>query len=445
MDMQTLYDLDIFSRDPDHHSVYGFVQDFTLTTGGKEALQRRMLHPITEYTQLVEAQQTVKFLKDHIDLWRNTFHAQEIKYLEEYFHSNIMPLDGDIASSFSLRIWLYRLRYGPDYDFISNSIYRLARFIQQLYEFVHLYARESPAAVFTELKRVIEAIFAEDTRRRLHAATSFPIKPHEIFYLDHFIRADHRSAFESILNAFYELDALFAFAQATATYHLVMPEINQPGGPLDIKGLYHLFLPHAVRNDVYFDATKAFIFLTGPNMAGKSTFLKACGIAVYLAHLGMGVPASSATIPVFDGIFTDIYITDQVEKGYSYFFNEVRRIQELASHLQAGKRLFIMIDEMFRGTNVQDAYDCSLAVIEKLLPYRNSYIVLASHLTELAHALQPSTAIRFYYFEAAVQDQQPVFSYQMKPGISEVRLGRLILQRQGILELLEKGRTPQDS
>lgn len=433
MDKQTLYDLDIFTNDTESSSVYERIHRFTLTAGGKEALQRRMREPVFAYDQVCRNQRTILHLIQHLEVWKKSFHAQEIQYLEDYLHSNITPLqETDI-----FHIWLYRWRYPADYAFLASSISRLAAFLQKLHPFSKVSSQAGVAEVLTNLHQIIKQIYADERKGWLMHAADDWLKPHQVFYLDHFIRFTHRKSFHFILDAFYELDALFAMAEATVKYQLAMPLLDKAGSRLAIKGLYHLFLPDAVRNDVYFDRDHPFIFLTGPNMAGKSTFLKACGIAMYLAHLGMGIPAASATIPVVDGLFTDIYVTDKIEKGYSYFFSEVQRIRQLAAELQQGKRLFVLIDEMFRGTNVQDAYDCSLAVVEKLMRFTNSYFLFASHLTELAYALQEHALIRFYCFDATVAHQQPCFSYRLKDGISSVRLGKIILEQEQVLALLD--------
>jgi DNA mismatch repair protein MutS len=434
MDTQTLYDLDIFPRDAVGRSVYEMIHCFTLTTGGKEALQRRMLQPAFDAPQVRQAQQTVRFLLQHLAAWKQSFSAQEMKYLEEYFHSNLTPLEEVDA----LHRWWYRWQYASDYAFIQSSIQRVAVFIRKLFAFVDMPGHQA-AEILNDVHRICDSLYTADQNGWLTAAADHTLNSHQVFYLDHFIRVLHKTQFISLLQAFYTLDALFACAEATQVYHFTFPVLTDPGQKLELRGLYHVFLPEGIRNDVHFDQRHPFIFLTGPNMAGKSTLLKACGIAVYLAHLGMGVPAREAVIPIFDGVFTDIYITDRVEQGYSYFFSEVRRIQELAEQLKAGKRMFILIDEMFRGTNVRDAYDCSLAVASRLAALHNSYTLFASHLTELAHALQSVDTIRFCYFDASVRNQQPYFNYRLREGVSDVRLGQVILRQQGVLDLLDQG------
>ena len=98
----------------------------------------------------------------------------------------------------------------------------------------------------------------------------------------------------------------------------------------------------------------------------------------------------------------------------------------------------MLIDELFKGTNVQDAMKCSSAVIQGLIKIRNSLFILSTHLYEIGEELQQFPNISFKYFETSVKDDQLHFSYQLKEGISNDRLGYLILKREKVVDLLEK-------
>ncbi len=124
-------------------------------------------------------------------------------------------------------------------------------------------------------------------------------------------------------------------------------------------------------------------------------------------------------------------------KGESYFYNEVQRIKATVTKVNDGRKWLILIDELFKGTNVQDAMKCSSTVIEGLLKIRNSLFILSTHLYEIGEDLKKYPNINFKYFETAVSDDQLQFSYQLKDGISNDRLGYLILKREGVVNLLE--------
>jgi DNA mismatch repair ATPase MutS len=193
-----------------------------------------------------------------------------------------------------------------------------------------------------------------------------------------------------------------------------------------------------VAYNVHLDQEQNFLFLTGANMAGKSTFIKAVGVAVYLAHVGMGVPATGLHLSLFDGLLSNIQVEDNITKGESYFFNEVQRIKKTINKINDGRNWLILIDELFKGTNVQDAMKCSTVVVEGLRKMQNALFILSTHLYEIGEGLMQFPNIQFRYFETSVNEDQLIFNYQLKTGISNDRLGYLILKREGVVNMLEK-------
>jgi DNA mismatch repair ATPase MutS len=207
---------------------------------------------------------------------------------------------------------------------------------------------------------------------------------------------------------------------------------------VDATGLYHLLLPKPVSYDLHLDPAHNFLFLTGANMAGKSTLIKAVGSAVFLAHLGMGVPATKMRLSLFDGLLSNINVEDNIAKGESYFFNEVQRVKNTVEKINDGKKWLVLIDELLKGTNVQDATKCSLTVIKGLIRIQNSLFILSTHLYEIGEELKGFENIAFRYFETNVKDEQLEFSYQLREGISNDRIGYVILKREKVVEMLEK-------
>ncbi|HSB94336.1 MAG TPA: hypothetical protein VLC28_14535, partial [Flavitalea sp.] len=243
-----------------------------------------------------------------------------------------------------------------------------------------------------------------------------------------------------LINIYGRIDAWHAMAKAMKHFQLVFPEfVKDDSAPvIEADGLYHILLSAAVPYDVSMKRQANFFFLTGANMAGKSTFIKAVGTAVFLAHLGMGVPATSMRLSIFDGLLSNINVVDNIVKGESYFFNEVQRIRNTIIKINDGRKWLVLIDELFKGTNVQDAMKCSLTVIRGLIKIDSSLFILSTHLYEIGEELRQFNNIRFRYFETAVDDDQLVFSYQLKEGISNDRIGYLILKREKVVDLLEK-------
>jgi DNA mismatch repair ATPase MutS len=116
----------------------------------------------------------------------------------------------------------------------------------------------------------------------------------------------------------------------------------------------------------------------------------------------------------------------------------VQRIKNTIEKINTGKKWLVLIDELFKGTNVQDAMKCSLAVIKGLIKIKNSLFILSTHLYEIGEELKNYPNISFRYFETRVMDEQLEFSYQLREGISNDRIGYVILKREKVVEMLER-------
>src|SRR5205085_11395111 len=143
------------------------------------------------------------------------------------------------------------------------------------------------------------------------------------------------------------LEAWYSMAMAVKTYDLSFPKFVEQDDPyFNAQGLYHVLLQAPVAYDLILKPEENFLFLTGANMAGKSTLIKAVGSGVFLAHIGMGVPAKSMRLSLFDGLLTNINVADNIAKGESYFFNEVQRIKNTIYKINDGKKWLEVIDEL---------------------------------------------------------------------------------------------------
>lgn len=206
---------------------------------------------------------------------------------------------------------------------------------------------------------------------------------------------------------------------------------------MTFKGLFHPFLNHPIGNDVDFNIERNICFITGTNMAGKSTLLKAMGVAVYLSQLGFPVPAGYMKTSLFNGLITTINLSDDIDQGHSHFYREVLRVKQVAQKVNQSKHVFVIFDELFRGTNVKDAYDASLAIISAFTDVRSCFFVVSTHIVEVAHQLVKNESINFRYMETTFADGHPFNSYQLKEGITEERLGMWIVNNERILEIIK--------
>jgi DNA mismatch repair ATPase MutS len=129
-------------------------------------------------------------------------------------------------------------------------------------------------------------------------------------------------------------------------------------------------------------------------------------------------------------------VADNIGLGYSHFYAEVVRVKQAAEAVAGGKRLLLMFDELFKGTNVKDAYDGTLAVTAGFADYRECLFIVSTHIIEVAEALKGYNNIRFVYMPTIMDGAHPVYTYKLQEGITADRQGMMIIRNEGILELL---------
>lgn len=205
---------------------------------------------------------------------------------------------------------------------------------------------------------------------------------------------------------------------------------------LEAADLKHPCIDRAIGNDIEMREQSNVMFLTGANMAGKSTWMKSIGIGMYLAHIGFPVAAKSMAFSIREGIYSSINVADNIALGYSHFYAEVVRVKNAAEATSTGKHLLLMFDELFKGTNVKDAYDGTLAVTEAFAEYRNCLFIVSTHIIEVGEALRHRKNIDFTYMPTIMNGPIPEYTYKLKKGITEDRQGMMIIRNEGILELI---------
>lgn len=434
-DKTTLNDLSIFNAEEDF-SVFNII-NFTRTSNGKEQLKKNLRTPLSTIDAIEGVQQTVQLITSQLPMWPMQISNGTIMVVERFYETSIDPIPAHVSSVGAMS---YKLLHGPDYSLVKYSITHCFDLIKGMGLIVQNFLNDqSPLPIKNLLLQAQKIIGSKNLEmvEKHGKSTDVPI-PLQL-QLAQFLRYHYKQNMLDLINIYAQLDAWYGMAMAAKNLKLVFPEFKVSGEPyIEVKDLYHILLPNAVPYDVHMNRNTNFLFLTGANMAGKSTFIKAVGTAVFLAHVGMGVPAKQMQLSVFDGLLSNINVIDNIVKGESYFFNEVQRIKATISKINDGRKWLILIDELFKGTNVQDAMKCSTAVIEGLLKIKNSLFILSTHLYEIGESLKVHPNLCFNYFETTVVDGQLSFSYQLRNGISNDRLGYLILQREGVVKMLEE-------
>jgi DNA mismatch repair ATPase MutS len=435
LDATTYNDISVFHQE-EEFSIFHRL-NFTRTIYGKDWLRRFFSEPHHDLKKILGTQKIIGTLTEHLHEWPTEISNGTLLVIEKFLDYNLDPIP---EGPNSFNTWLYKTLHVEDYRMVKYSIGHMTDFYRGIKKLTSLFSQSELPAYFKIYIERAEQILQETPLIKLSSALAGEkFSPVQNLYFGFHLHNRYKSETLELIEIFGRLDAWYSMAMAMKTFDLKFPEFTDQELPMiQSKGLYHLLIKNPVAYDLEMNPEHNFLFLTGANMAGKSTLIKAVGSAVFLAHLGMGVPAKQMKLTLFDGLLTNINVVDNIAKGESYFYNEVQRVKNTVQKINDGKKWLVLIDELFKGTNVQDAMKCSLTVVKGLIKIKNSLFILSTHLYEIGEELKSIPNISFRYFETDVNDEQLKFSYQLKEGISNDRLGYVILKREKVVDMLEK-------
>ena len=433
VDKQTWLDLDLF--DKGRRGPIFELFNKVKTTGGGDSLEQLLKTPSTQRTILEGRRDSIRFFADNgVEL---RIRSEQLKAIEHYLSSGIGLFPG-----FFIDAGLYTLRNllkpSPHYHTVTQGVRQTVSLLRYLLPEAQGWVESgAPDALAARVLQLQELVSDPRIRAVLFSAEQ-PLLTMDIARCDHFFRGPGKDALRLMLDMLYEWDAFVAVAQAAQQYDLCFPRYTADATTpmIQAQGLFHPLLTNPVTNDFQMGAAANCCFISGANMAGKSTFLKSTGLAVYLSHLGFPVPARSYETTLFNGLITTVNLADSLSQGYSHFYTEVRRVRDVIMTIRKKKRMVVIFDELFRGTNVKDASDASQQVIDGLAGIKGSLFLVSTHLVEIAAALQHNPNIFFACFESTMEGGIPWYSYKLRSGISNDRMGMTILRNEGILEML---------
>jgi DNA mismatch repair protein MutS len=435
IDSISFNDISIFHQE-EEFSIFHKL-NFTRTIGGKEWLRKFFTEPHSDLRRIVGTQKVIRTLMDHVADWPNDITNGTILVMDKFLDYSLDTI-GEHSRGFN--DLLYKWLHSEDFSMVKYSVPHFADFFRGLKHIGELFENiDLPSNIKIYVDRINQVIKHEPLRLLSETKRNQKFTLRQTLYFGHYLRNRYKTNTLELIDIFSRLDAWYSMAVAVKTYNLAFPEfIDQESPFVEAKGLYHILIPKPVAYDIELSPEHNFLFLTGANMAGKSTLIKAVGSAVFLAHIGMAVPVAAMRLTLFDGLLSNINVVDNIAKGESFFFNEVQRIKNTIEKINNGKKWLVLIDELFKGTNVQDAMKCSLTVIKGLIKIKNSLFILSTHLYEIGEELKRFPNISFKYFETIVKDEQLEFSYQLTDGISNDRIGYVILKREKVVDMLER-------
>lgn len=438
-DKQTLDDLNIFGK-KGKASVYALFNR-THTMGGAMKLEYIFQYPTTGADEIRDRSETIRYFCNAASAF--PLEAEWIEaivvYLSDRDSRSVLRADGETMES-KLNKWL-----GADtqVNFTQKALKAIGGCLTRLNAFLEKTAGNGQHTSFQKMQKEVKAILDDREFNRMYTSlTEGRLSFEQMAACDRFFRFTHYNQLQTILEYVYWLDLFISVAIVARERQFAFAEVLPDGDQqLDIQGFYHPLVPGALGNNLSMNASQRVLFLTGANMAGKSTLMKSLGITVFLAHIGFPIPATSMQFTVNDGLYTTINLSDSIQMGHSHFYAEVLRVKKVSMELAAGKKLIIIFDELFRGTNVKDAHEATVAVTSLYAELENSLMLVSTHIVEAADDLRGhSRNIQYAYLPTVMKEHKPVYTYVLTEGVTEDRHGMLIIQNEGILDILANGK-----
>lgn len=232
-----------------------------------------------------------------------------------------------------------------------------------------------------------------------------------------------------------ELDALcslgtFAYNHPQYTY----PELTEKPFCFLATQMGHPLMPasQCVKNDATIPSRPFFLIITGANMAGKSTYLRTIGVNYLLACIGAPVCCERLKLHP-NQLITSLRTSDSLSDNESYFFAELKRLKRIIDLLNQGQQLFIILDEILKGTNSMDKQKGSFDLIRQFMQLKANGIIATHDLLLGSLIKQFPEEIRNYCFEADIKENELTFSYKLREGVAQNMNACFLMKKMGII------------
>lgn len=440
-DEQTINDLGIFAG-PGKASIYELYNK-TVTQGGGALMAQLFKTPLADEEAINDRSALYRFfsLKDYGFPVDSVTMGTVVYYMQNddvrsQLHTGGQSLSQKMKSMVAA---------DADYVFVEDGVQAVLRLFYQTNSFLTKIQEDAKGsayeAAYDQLSRLTQESAFTSLKPYISDRHEAKISDSTLAELDKNVRFEYRERLLELIQMLYELDVCIAVGQVARkrNFHFANA-FPREENRLDYSSVYHPHVEKAIANDLQMDKDSSILFLTGANMAGKSTLMKSIGIALYLAHMGFPVAAEKLNFSVRDGIFSNINLADNLNAGASHYYAEVLRVKEVVSALAKGHKLFVIFDELFRGTNVKDAYDATIALTRAFAKKSDSQFIISTHIMEAGELLQKEPLpIRYRFLPTEMQGSIPIYTRVLKDGITSDRQGMIIIQNEGVLEMLDKG------
>jgi len=472
------YDIDLFGRG----SFYQFVNRTVTKEGSDEFANQLTLNNIDA---IVQKQNGIKELAK-IPKWRQEFSAiaslvnvqhpakHIIKWIQNY--KSVLPkfmaylprifalismilvvlLSFEVTSYHFLLLWFFvGLGFTGAYLKKVNSIYDDAGKAKDTFKQYHklldkiemntfsseiLIAqqnaikteKEKASDIFKKFSKVLDALDQRNNMIMAFVGNGFLLwDVHQAFKIENWINS-YRDKVENWFKVIAFFDAQNSLANFAFNHpNYVYPKLNGNKNVIHADQLGHPLLKTANRVDNDFSIeNQQFFIITGANMAGKSTFLRTVSLAIVMANMGLPVCAKSFNYSPIK-LITSMRTTDSLADDESYFYSELKRLKFIVEEIKSDN-YFIILDEILKGTNSTDKAIGSKKFVQKLVA-SNSTGIIATHDLSLCEIEKELTAIKNYYFDAEIIDDELHFDYHLKTGVCKNMNASFLLEKMEIV------------
>ena len=435
-DKQTLDDLNLLGKYK-NNSVYSMFV-VTVTRGGERMMENMFLHPLTDAKAINDRSSVFRYFRDHD--FGFPFEKDEFDVVEQYITGASSKHGFRNIFQLLKAKSMHYISNDPEFNIIRERILMSIKFYRKAREYFDKLATDVAGNPFQSVVEKGRSLLKDSRIDKLlgHPRQDNPGLVNLIAF-DRVFRCLLNKQFKEVIELLQGVDLNVVVGKVAKEKNFCFATAADDGEVLvAATGLHHPRIDGAISNDLEVTKSKNIFFLTGANMAGKSTLMKSFGIAVYMAHMGFPIAAKTMQFRIQDGMYTSINVPDNINLGYSHFYAEVLRVKNVAIEVSRNKRLIVIFDELFKGTNVKDAFDATLAVTEALAERRNSAFMISTHIIEVGQELgKHCDNVTFAYLPTVMKGKLPTYTYVLEPGITSDKHGMIIINNEKIIEIIK--------
>lgn len=402
--------------------------DYSLNMFSRCKILEILEKPLQSISEIIKRQNILKGFAQNEKILKD--YSYTVLYLNEvHFFLNDEKIEDLSKKKLKYKLFTSKqekIRY-------TSKLNQLVLFFHRLESkyFTRLRLEAFPKDYASDIKQILEFLSSFELHKFEYIIREKRLKDNHVIELTEKINELKK---KELIKPFWEVFFLFE-SYLSINCGITKNDFSYPtfsDNSIKLQDFYHPLLENPVKNTL--ETNSNVIVLNGPNMSGKSTFLKAVGICMYFGHLGIGIPASKGEIPFCDYFSIEITRRDYILNGYSHFMSEVMNLKSVVKQAISEKKCFAVFDELFSGTNVEDGFEICKTTINGLSKFNKSYFFISTHIQKLKSV--SNGQIENYFINCELIENIPTFTYELKKGWSDIKVGRILFEKEGLNKML---------